>query len=100
MVFWCKACSVFLGLHDPIEDWSVDQNGFCHDCLQKQLAVLSATAPARKEQSGSTQNKDSLADSDGEQRKAPSGSRIITRATLREVRGSVGSAWPKSAAAR
>ena len=37
MVLWCKNCNAFLGLRDPVKDWTIDRMGVCQRCFDKQL---------------------------------------------------------------
>ena len=39
MVLWCKKCTAFMGLRDPVTNWSVDKSAICQTCLEKDLAV-------------------------------------------------------------
>jgi hypothetical protein len=32
MVFWCKNCGAFLGVHKPLADWHTDRNALCQQC--------------------------------------------------------------------
>ena len=36
MVLWCK-CGAFMGLREPVSDWSTDRSGVCIDCTNKQI---------------------------------------------------------------
>ena len=36
MVLWCK-CGAFMGLREPVHDWSTDRTGVCIDCTNKQI---------------------------------------------------------------
>jgi hypothetical protein len=36
MVLWCK-CGAFMGLREPLDDWSVDRTGMCPVCAKKEF---------------------------------------------------------------
>jgi hypothetical protein len=33
MVFWCPTCGAFLGLRDPVTNWSIKRNLCCPACV-------------------------------------------------------------------
>lgn len=37
MVLWCK-CGAFMGLREPVSNWSVDRTGICPECAKKAIA--------------------------------------------------------------
>lgn len=32
MVLWCQKCGAFMGVREPLTDWSVDRTGYCAEC--------------------------------------------------------------------
>lgn len=38
MVIWCKECGAFMGLREPLNDWTTDRCGLCVDCSDKAIA--------------------------------------------------------------
>jgi hypothetical protein len=44
MALWCKQCGAFMGLREPLHDWSMDRTAVCVDCAAK-LADLPARLP-------------------------------------------------------
>jgi hypothetical protein len=36
MVAWCKVCGAFIGLREPLSDWSTDRGGICAVCAEKE----------------------------------------------------------------
>jgi hypothetical protein len=39
MVLWCKSCGAFLGVKEPVSDWSVDRTVLCQECTKKQIGL-------------------------------------------------------------
>lgn len=35
MVLWCKQCGAYLGLIEPVTDWTVNRNALCLRCAKK-----------------------------------------------------------------
>jgi hypothetical protein len=36
MVLGCKICDGYIGMREPISDWSIDRSTICPACLKKQ----------------------------------------------------------------
>jgi hypothetical protein len=34
MVFWCGKCGRFIGLREPLTDWTVNRNSLCSRCAE------------------------------------------------------------------
>jgi hypothetical protein len=49
MVLWCKLCGAFMGLRDPISDWSTDRGGICAICAEKQIGAKTLEAKISKD---------------------------------------------------
>lgn len=37
MVLWCRRCKAFMGVRDPLTNWTVDKNAVCSICIEKQF---------------------------------------------------------------
>lgn len=42
MVLWCK-CGAFMGLREPLNDWTTDRSGICPECTKKQITDVLLT---------------------------------------------------------
>jgi hypothetical protein len=42
MVHWCRSCGAFLGLREPLSDWTVDKNSECPSCARSNVATMLA----------------------------------------------------------
>jgi len=38
MVLWCK-CGAFMGVREPLDDWSVERTSLCPACIVKKLGA-------------------------------------------------------------
>ena len=41
MFLWCK-CGAFMGLREPLDDWTVERTGICPDCAREALGATLA----------------------------------------------------------
>ena len=39
MVLWCKKCGAFVGLREPLTNWTVDKDGVCARCVEKGIGL-------------------------------------------------------------
>jgi hypothetical protein len=39
MALWCKQCGAFMGLREPLHDWSTDRTGLCISCAPTQTEL-------------------------------------------------------------
>ncbi len=37
MAMWCRKCGAFMGLREPLNDWTTDRGGLCIDCSDKEI---------------------------------------------------------------
>jgi hypothetical protein len=40
MVLWCK-CGTFMGLREPLKNWTADRTGICQNCIENQYKMES-----------------------------------------------------------
>jgi hypothetical protein len=56
MVLWCWLCGASIGLRPPLEDWTVDRNGVCPSCTEREPSLTAiierVIEPAKKSDSG------------------------------------------------
>jgi hypothetical protein len=45
MVLWCKVCNAFIGVREPIKNWSIDRMSICPGCLEKQMDFQKHRSP-------------------------------------------------------
>ncbi len=67
MVFWCPTCGAFLGLRDPLTNWSIRRNCCCPACVSKgwpNRQGLSVLEPIENEEAVSLGSVDSSEDAD------------------------------------
>jgi hypothetical protein len=39
MILWCKLCGAFMGVREPLTDWSTDRQAICAICSENQLGI-------------------------------------------------------------
>jgi hypothetical protein len=50
MALWCMRCGAFMGLREPIHDWSTDRTGLCVHCSENEMqsVVQEAKGPSKE----------------------------------------------------
>ena len=61
MVLWCKKCEAFMGVREPITDWTVDRQKFCPYCIAQELSDTEIADNAAIEFPANPTNPDKLA---------------------------------------
>ena len=42
MVLWCKRCGEYMGLREPLQDWSIDRTALCPRCAKGEYDARTA----------------------------------------------------------